>query len=139
MSASGSSRNLADMAFGEALEHPVKTDPAEVSAVSPLVASDETIDRLIADFEATGQVDDDGNEYWLVRDIQILLRYAKWDNFLTVIARAKDACAQAGHLCEDHEPLRLLPRCPKCRWSKAPSGVCSDLFCVPNQTIINRR
>jgi len=90
------------MAFGEALEHYVKTDPAEVSAVSPLVASDETIDSLIADFEAAGQVDDDGNEYWLARDIQILLRYAKWDNFLTVIARAKDACAQAGHRCEDH-------------------------------------
>ena len=102
MSDSDRSRKLADMAFGEALEHCVKTDPAEVSAVSPLVASDETIDSLIADFEAAGQVDDDGNEYWLARDIQILLRYAKWDNFLTVIARAKDACAQAGHRCEDH-------------------------------------
>jgi len=31
-----------------------------------------------------------------------LLGYAKWDNFLSVIAKAKEACQQAAHDCDDH-------------------------------------
>lgn len=102
MSDSDKSKKLADMAFGEALERYVRTDPKELPAVTPLSASNETIERLIAEFEAAGQTDDAGNEYWLARDIQNLLGYAKWDNFLTVIAKAKEACKSAGHGCDDH-------------------------------------
>lgn len=96
------SRNLADMAFGEALERFAQTRPEEVTAVTPFSASDDTIERLIADFEAAGQIDDDGNEYWFARDLQTLLGYTKWDNFLSVVARAKAACSQAGRGCDDH-------------------------------------
>ncbi|WP_354068065.1 hypothetical protein [Caulobacter sp. 1776] len=56
----------------------------------------------MAAFEAAAQLDDNGNEYWFGRDLRILLGYAKWDNFLAVIAKAKDACVEAGHRCEDH-------------------------------------
>ena len=93
---------LADMAFGEALQRFAQTKPEEVTAITPLAASDETIEGLIAAFEAAAQVDDDGNEYWFARDLQTLLGYTKWDNFLTVIAKAKEACEQAGHGCDDH-------------------------------------
>lgn len=96
------SRKLADMAFGEALERFAKTKPEEVRAVTPLVASDDTIEGLIADFEAASQVDDEGHEYWFARDLQPLLGYSKWDNFLAVIAKAKAACTAAGHGCDDH-------------------------------------
>jgi DNA-damage-inducible protein D len=96
------SRKLADMAFGEALERFARTKPQELTAVALAAASDETIESLIAAFEGAVQTDDDGREYWFARDLQPLLAYTKWDNFLAVIARAKDACAQAGHGCEDH-------------------------------------
>ena len=68
----------------------------------PPSPSDETIDKLIADFEAAAQVDDDGNEYWFARDVERLLGYSKWDSFLAVIAKAKEACTQAGRGCDDH-------------------------------------
>jgi DNA-damage-inducible protein D len=96
------SRKLADMAFGEALERFARTKPQELTAAALAAVSDETIESLIAAFEAAVQTDDDGRDYWFARDLQPLLAYTKWDNFLAVIARAKDACAQAGHGCEDH-------------------------------------
>ncbi len=96
------SRKLADMAFGEALQRFAQTKPQEVMAITPLAASDATIDGLISAFEAAAQTDDDGNEYWFARDLQDLLGYTKWDNFLAVIAKAKASCEQAGHGCEDH-------------------------------------
>lgn len=95
-------RKLAEMAFGEALQRFVQTKPEEVTAITPLSASDETIEKLISQFQAISQVDDEGHEYWFARDLQPLLGYSKWDNFLTAIAKAKESCAQAGHGCEDH-------------------------------------
>lgn len=96
------SRKLANMAFGEALARFSKTDPGELRAITPLRASDERIEKLIEAFEAASQADDEGNEYWFARDIQELLGYAKWDNFLTVVAKAKEACERAGHGCANH-------------------------------------
>lgn len=96
------SRKLADMAFGEALQRFAQAKPKEVTAIALASASDETIESLIAAFEAAVQIDDDGNEYWFARDLQPLLGYTKWDNFLAVVAKAKEACSQAGHGCEDH-------------------------------------
>ncbi|CAH0178972.1 DNA damage-inducible protein D [Roseomonas sp. CECT 9278] len=96
------SRKLANMAFGEALERLARTNPAEVRAAETLRASDETIEKLIEAFEAAGQTDDDGNEFWYARDIQTLLGYTKWDNFLGVVTKAREACQQAGHDCADH-------------------------------------
>jgi DNA-damage-inducible protein D len=41
-------------------------------------------------------------EYWLARDIQHLLGYSKWDNFLNVVSKAKTACEVSGHQVLDH-------------------------------------
>jgi DNA-damage-inducible protein D len=41
-------------------------------------------------------------EFWLARDIQVLLGYTKWDNFLNVLLKAKTACDVSGHQIADH-------------------------------------
>lgn len=48
--------------------------------------------QLTSSFEGHAQKTDSNIEYWLARDIQHLLGYAKWDNFLNVISKAKIAC-----------------------------------------------
>ena len=60
------------------------------------------IETLIASFEGAGHSDDSGNEFWYARDLQFLLGYTKWDNFLTVIQRAREACVASGHTTSDH-------------------------------------
>jgi len=60
------------------------------------------ITQLTETFEAHAQQTDNGIEYWLARDLQHLLGYSKWDNFLNVISKAKTACELSGHAIEDH-------------------------------------
>jgi DNA-damage-inducible protein D len=43
-----------------------------------------------------------GVEYWMARDIQRLLDYTQWRNFLQVVDKAKTACAKAGQDVSDH-------------------------------------
>ena len=57
---------------------------------------------LTATFEGHAQQTEDGVEYWLARDVQYLLGYSKWDNFLNVISKAKTACELSGHSVLDH-------------------------------------
>ena len=53
-------------------------------------------------FEGHAQATENGIEYWLARDLQYLLGYSKWDNFLNVISKAKTACEVSGHNIPDH-------------------------------------
>jgi DNA-damage-inducible protein D len=92
------SEDLASIAFGEALERFSKA----VSDKGDPAPSDDTIEQLISVFEAAAQTDAEGQEFWFARDLQKLLEYAKWDNFVTVINRAKTACDQSGHAVENH-------------------------------------
>jgi DNA-damage-inducible protein D len=63
----------------------------------------ELIDTLISSFEGHAQQTDTGVEYWLARDLQHLLGYAEWRNFLnSAITRAKTACEVSGHPIRDH-------------------------------------
>ena len=80
------SKNLAATAFDQAMPW------GAPSAGTP----DDTIEALIAAFEAAAQVDDEDNEFWFARDLQVLFDYAKWDNFIAVAEKAKIACEQAG-------------------------------------------
>lgn len=41
-------------------------------------------------------------ECWSARELQEILGYTKWDNFLKVIEKAKDACNNAGGTVTDH-------------------------------------
>lgn len=60
------------------------------------------IHTLTATFEGHAQQTENGIEYWLARDLQHLLGYTKWDNFLNVISKAKTACDVSGHHIPDH-------------------------------------
>jgi DNA-damage-inducible protein D len=62
----------------------------------------DAIRNLTETFESHAQQTDGGIEYWLARDIQYLLGYSKWDNFLKVLAKAKTACEVSGHSVPDH-------------------------------------
>jgi len=64
----------------------------------------ELIYTLTETFEGHAQQTESGVEYWLARDLQQLLGYAKWENFQTVIAKAKTACEVSGHAVENHFP-----------------------------------
>ncbi|MBN1796774.1 MAG: DNA damage-inducible protein D [Sedimentisphaerales bacterium] len=41
-------------------------------------------------------------EFWLARDLQNLLGYARWENFAKVVEKAKTACKTAGFEVTDH-------------------------------------
>ncbi|MYC59582.1 MAG: DNA damage-inducible protein D [Gammaproteobacteria bacterium] len=62
----------------------------------------ELVHALTASFEGHAQETENGVEYWLARDLQHLLDYAKWNNFLNVISKAKTACETSGHEIADH-------------------------------------
>ncbi|MBC3807881.1 DNA damage-inducible protein D [Undibacterium seohonense] len=64
----------------------------------------EIIHSLTTNFEAHAQRTAQGVEFWLARDIQHLLGYAKWENFLNVLNKAKTACEVSGHVIENHFP-----------------------------------
>jgi DNA-damage-inducible protein D len=59
--------------------------------------------RLHASFEDMMQRDSDtGTEFWNARDLQMLLGYARWENFAKVIDKAITACENSGHQPKDH-------------------------------------
>ena len=62
----------------------------------------EIVQSLTAQFEASAQKTDSGIEFWLARDVQHLLGYSKWENFLNAVSRAKTACEVSGHPIPDH-------------------------------------
>ncbi|MCR4663929.1 MAG: DNA damage-inducible protein D [Paludibacteraceae bacterium] len=41
-------------------------------------------------------------ECWSARELQKLLGYSLWQNFVNVVNRAKDSCENVGHLVADH-------------------------------------
>lgn len=53
-------------------------------------------------FEDIKKVDENGNEYWFAREMQVVLNYAKWDNLLRAIKDAKISCGNSGYRIEDH-------------------------------------
>jgi len=62
----------------------------------------EIILSLTKNFEDFAQRTEDGVEFWLARDLQELLGYAKWSNFINVISKAKIACEVSGQNILDH-------------------------------------
>uniref|UniRef100_UPI003AF59518 DNA damage-inducible protein D n=1 Tax=Thiolapillus sp. TaxID=2017437 RepID=UPI003AF59518 len=58
--------------------------------------------QMTDNFEAHAQETENAVEYWLARDLQHLLGYAEWRNFLNIINKAKTACEISGHDIADH-------------------------------------
>jgi|SRR5690606_24681701 len=62
----------------------------------------EIIHSLTENFESHSNKTSDGVDFWLARDLQHLLGYTKWDNFIGVISKAKTACDVSGESIDDH-------------------------------------
>lgn len=61
----------------------------------------EMITRLTKNFEESAHTEQ-GVEFWMARDIQVLLEYNEWRNFLNVIEKAKTACKNFRQPIEKH-------------------------------------
>jgi DNA-damage-inducible protein D len=61
----------------------------------------ELINTLTTTFEAAVQRNED-IEYWEARQLQELLGYTDWRNFLAVVEKGKTACRNAGQDVKDH-------------------------------------
>ncbi len=62
----------------------------------------EIIQTLTKNFESYVNKTENGIEFWFARDLQHLLGYTKWDNFLNAISKAKTACEVSGATVTDH-------------------------------------
>ena len=61
------------------------------------------VEKLHGDFERlVRREEDSGVEFWMARDLQDILGYAKWENFAKVLAKARSACQNAGYSICDH-------------------------------------
>lgn len=61
----------------------------------------EIIKQLFVSFEDIKQVQA-GVEYWSARELQELLGYKEWRNFLNAVTKAKEATANSGYTISDH-------------------------------------
>lgn len=61
----------------------------------------DTILKLNKRFEEYAY-DQDGVEYWLARELQELLGYSDWRNFLNAVNKAKESCETTGEAVLDH-------------------------------------
>ena len=62
----------------------------------------EIVKHLTKDFESCVNYTQNDIEFWFARDLQHLLGYTEWRNFLLVINKAKTSCETAGHHISDH-------------------------------------
>jgi DNA-damage-inducible protein D len=46
--------------------------------------------------------EEDGLEFWFARELQVLLGYSEWRNFLRVIEKAQESCKNSNHPISDH-------------------------------------
>ena len=53
-------------------------------------------------FENIKHIDENGNEYWEARELQIALDYKEWRKFNNVIVKAKEACQSSNIKIYDH-------------------------------------
>ena len=53
-------------------------------------------------FEGIRQLDADGNEFWIARQLAKVLEYSEYRHFQPVIERAKESCRNSDHMVDDH-------------------------------------
>ena len=61
----------------------------------------ETISKLNKSFEESAY-EQDGVEFWLARELQVLLGYADWRNFVNAVDKAKESCKTTLEAISDH-------------------------------------
>ena len=68
--------------------------------------------KVLSIFEQIKHTDDNGNEFWMARQLAKALEYTDFRNFTSVIEKAKDACKNSGqqvkyHLVEINEVVAV--------------------------------
>lgn len=58
--------------------------------------------QVLSIFEQIKQKDENGNEYWMARQLAKVLEYSDFRNFSSVIAKAIEACKNSGQPVENH-------------------------------------
>jgi DNA-damage-inducible protein D len=53
-------------------------------------------DLVVVELDRQRNLDGRGNEYWRARDLQAVLGYSEWRNFLEVVEKARSACEALG-------------------------------------------
>jgi hypothetical protein len=53
-------------------------------------------------FDGLRHFDEQGNEFWLARQLAKVLEYSEYRHFLPVVERARQACLNSGRTPEDH-------------------------------------
>jgi len=53
-------------------------------------------------FESIRHLSNDGEEFWLARQLAVVLDYSQYRHFLPVVERAKEACLNSGQPVENH-------------------------------------
>ena len=53
-------------------------------------------------FEDIKHIEENGNEYWLARELQVVFEYTQWRRFENTIIKAKTACNNSNLSVEDH-------------------------------------
>jgi DNA-damage-inducible protein D len=64
----------------------------------------EIIHSLTNNFESFAHKTEDGLEFWFARDLQHLLGYGRWENFMNVVSKSKIACNTFGEESQYHFP-----------------------------------
>jgi DNA-damage-inducible protein D len=62
----------------------------------------EIIKTALTVFEQIKHTDNNGNEFWMARQLAKVLEYTDFRNFVTVINKAKEACENSGQLIKNH-------------------------------------
>ncbi|BDQ12744.1 DNA damage-inducible protein D [Sediminibacterium sp. TEGAF015] len=60
------------------------------------------ISKNLSVFEQIKQIDENGNEFWMARQLAKTLDYTDFRNFLGVIEKAKEACQNSGQAVANH-------------------------------------
>ena len=90
----------------------------------------EIIQSLTHDFESFAKKTDNGVEFWLARDLQRLLGYTEWRNFLSIIVKAKISCETIGQKVTDHfvDANKTIPM-PKGAQKEVPDMMLTRYAC----------
>ena len=62
----------------------------------------EIINNNLSVFEQIRKTDENGNEYWMARQLAKALDYTDFRNFTTVINKAEEACKNSGYNIDEH-------------------------------------
>jgi len=95
-------QKLARIAFIEALSKISSPKNRQAAVATNKNLGDGAIERLLAAFESAARTDADHGEFWDARDLQRLLDYSDYRNFLNIVDKAKEACKNTGVTVGDH-------------------------------------